>query len=442
MPKKNRDLRKNTDLIIEDISVEKLLEDGLIENVEVSAEDPSEKEKADEIGAELVTDTENTPEKADASVQAAANAVPKQAEVPTPIKTKIEGAAADPVAAPQAAVDAAIDAAPEAEEPKTKTGIIAAVQQEMSKMTMEQLAVMLGKLAEEKDEDKPFAFADKKAKDEDESEDEDSDEEDSEDDEEDEEDEDEEDSEDEDDDKEVKESIDALMTAEKSLSEQFKSKATALFEAKVKQRVGEKVTEIQETYNARLAEEVEIVQNSLTEKVDSYLSYVVKEWVEKNQVAVEKGLRTEIAEGFIEGRKNLFKENYIEVPEAKENMVDSLNNEIARLEGQLAEQTKNNVKLNESVNALARKQVLIEASKDLASTEAAKLFTLTASVAFENAAAFEKKVSEIKETYFRKTTTVFPTDEVEAPINDAGQEIGLSSLMEVYSTALSRTLKK
>lgn len=433
MPKTNTGLQK-TDLIIEDISVEELLADGLIENVEVSAEDPSKKEKADDddTKAETMTDTENTPEKADSTVKAAANAVSKQAEVPTPIKTKIEAAAADPVAAPQAAIDAAIDAAPEADEPKTKTELVKAVQQEMSKMTTEQLAVILGKLTEEKDEEDSFAFAKKDKKDE----------EDSEEDENEDEDEDEDEDEEEEDDKDVKESIDALMTAEKSLSEQFKSKASALFEAKVKQRVGEKVAEIHETYNTRLAEEVEAVQNSLTEKVDNYLSYVVKEWVEKNQVAIEKGLRTEIAENFIEGLKNLFKESYIEVPEAKEDMVESLNREVAKLEGQLAEQTENNVKLNESVNALVRKQVLTEASKDLASTEAAKLFTLTASVVFENAETFEKKVSEIKETYFRKTATVSPTDEVETAINGAGQEIELSPLMEVYSTALSRTLKK
>lgn len=410
--------------LIEDITVEELLADGLVENVEVSAEEPSK--KADD--ADVKVDTENTPEKAAASVDAAADAAPK-AEEPTPVKTQIEDAPADPVKAPQAAVDAAIAAAPEAEEPKTKAGLINAMYQHMSKMTTEQLAAMHSKLSE------GFDFADKKDDDEEskdtEKKDDDSEEKKSDDKE-----------EKKEDDEEVKEGIDSLMAAEKSLSEEFRSKASELFESTVKARVADQVATIQENYNAQLTEEVESIQTSLTEKVDSYLNYVVKEWVESNKVAIEKGLRTEIAEGFIEGLKNLFKENYIEVPEGKENLVESLNKEIAKLEGQLASQTEANMKLAESVNTLTRKQILAEASQDLAATEAAKLASLTESVVFESAEAFTKKVAGIKETYFRKHVTPSQSNEVETAINENGQEVELTPMMEVYSTAISRTLKK
>jgi hypothetical protein len=413
--------------LIEDITVEELLADGLIENVEVSVEEPSK--KADE--AEVKTDTDNTPEKAVASVDAAANAGPK-AEEPTPIKTQIEDAPADPVKAPQAAIDAAIAAAPEAEEPKTKAGLINAMYQHMSKMTTEQLAAMHSELTEEKDEEEKFDFA---KKDDDDSEDDSKEDDEKKDD-------DSEDDEEDEDDEEVKEGIDSLVAAEKSLSEEFRSKASKLFESTVKARVADQVSTIQENYNTRLAEEVETIHTSLTEKVDSYLSYVAKEWMDKNKVAVEKGLRTEIAEGFIEGLKNLFKENYIEVPEGKENLIDTLNKDIAKLEEQLNAQTEANMKLAESVNVLTRKRILAETSVDLAATEAAKLASLTESVVFESAESFTQKVVGIKETYFRKTVTPSQINEVETAINENGHEVELSPLMEVYSTALSRTLKK
>jgi len=418
------DKNKNQIDLIEDITVEELLADGLIENVEVSAEEPSKK-KADD--ANVKTDTNNTPEKAVASVDAAAKAGPK-AEVPVPVKTHIEDAPADPVKALQATIDAAIAAAPEAEEPKTKTGLINAMYQHMSKMTTEQLAAMHSKLAEGNVEEE-FDFA---KKDDDESEDETAEKDDDDSDEE---------KEDEDE-KEVKEDINSLMASHKFLPEEFRSKASKLFESTVNARVADQVATIQETYNTQLAEEVEGIQSSLTEKIDSYLSYVVKEWIENNKVAVEKGIRTEIAEGFIEGLKNLFKENYIEVPEGKENLVESLSKEISKLEGQLATQTEANMKLAESVNTLTRKKILAEASLDLAATEAAKLVSLTESVVFETAESFQKKVNGIKETYFLKTVTPSQNNEVEISLNESAPEVELSPIMEVYSTALSRTLKK
>jgi hypothetical protein len=178
--------------------------------------------------------------------------------------------------------------------------------------------------------------------------------------------------------------------------------------------------------------------------------------MEENKVAIERGLRTEIAEGFIAGLKSLFTENYIEVPEGKENLVDELTKETSKLEEQLLRQTENNMKLTETVAALQRKQVLGEASKGLAATEAAKLATLTEEVDFENADTFTKKVATIKESFFHKnpvkTTTHTQaaavlneagssTEVIDAATGEVAQGEELSPTMASYSAAVTRTVK-
>ena len=421
--------------LIEDITVEELLQDGLIENVEVSDEEPSKKKSEDEKDAEMKTEMadENTPEKAVDSVKKAEASVDK-AEEP---KVQSEENKDE--------VQAAVDAAPEAEAPKTKSGLINAMYQHMSKMKTEELSALFGeltapeteKISEEEESDSSDSD-DKETEKEEEKSEEVKEESESEKEEEESESEDEEEKEDEEKEEEMKEGVDALLSAQESLSEEFRSEASKLFEETVKAKVAKEIESIEESYQARLNEEVEEIENTLAEKVDSYLNYVVKTWVEENKVGIEKGLRTEIAEGFIEGLKNLFKESYIEVPEGKENQIDSLNNEISKLEEQLTKATESNMKLAESVNALQRSQVLAEASVDLASTEAIKLTSLTEDIDFEDAESFKQKVLTIKESYFNQgvvkstNTTEFETSDTEP----------VSSIMEVYSNAISRAVKK
>jgi len=421
--------------LIEDITVEELLQDGLIENVEVSDEEPSKKKSEDEKDAEMKTEMadENTPEKAVDSVKKAEASVDK-AEEP---KVQSEENKDE--------VQAAVDAAPEAEAPKTKAGLINAMYQHMSKMKTEELSALFGeltapeteKISEEEESDSSDSD-DKETEKEEEKSEEVKEESESEKEEEESESEDEEEKEDEEKEEEMKEGVDALLSAQESLSEEFRSEASKLFEETVKAKVAKEIESIEESYQARLNEEVEEIENTLAEKVDSYLNYVVKTWVEENKVGIEKGLRTEIAEGFIEGLKNLFKESYIEVPEGKENQIDSLNNEISKLEEQLTKATESNMKLAESVNALQRSQVLAEASVDLASTEAIKLTSLTEDIDFEDAESFKQKVLTIKESYFNQgvvkstNTTEFETSDTEP----------VSSIMEVYSNAISRAVKK
>ena len=421
--------------LIEDITVEELLQDGLIENVEVSDEEPSKKKSEDEKDAEMKTEMadENTPEKAVDSVKKAEASVDK-AEEP---KVQSEENKDE--------VQAAVDAAPEAEAPKTKAGLINAMYQHMSKMKTEELSALFGeltapeteKISEEEESDSSDSD-DKETEKEEEKSEKVKEESESEKEEEESESEDEEEKEDEEKEEEMKEGVDALLSAQESLSEEFRSEASKLFEETVKAKVAKEIESIEESYQARLNEEVEEIENTLAEKVDSYLNYVVKTWVEENKVGIEKGLRTEIAEGFIEGLKNLFKESYIEVPEGKENQIDSLNNEISKLEEQLTKATESNMKLAESVNALQRSQVLAEASVDLASTEAIKLTSLTEDIDFEDAESFKQKVLTIKESYFNQgvvkstNTTEFETSDTEP----------VSSIMEVYSNAISRAVKK
>ena len=252
--------------------------------------------------------------------------------------------------------------------------------------------------------------------------------------------------------KKVAEAMNTLIAAEKNLSEGFKNGAAAIVEAHIQERVALHVSRLEENYGTRLTEETAKVYATLAEKTDSYLNYVVQNWMEENKVAIERGLRTEIAEGFIEGLKGLFKENYIEVPEGKENLVEELNSEIGKLEAQLQKQTESNIKLNESVSALQRKQVLDEACRGLAATDAAKLTSLTKDVDFENSDSFIKKVGLIRESFFHKTpaktdstqslqTVVLNENQVvDAATGEASTE-GMSDSMARYSSAITRTVK-
>ena len=450
--------------LIEDITVEELRKDGLVEEVEVSGEEPSKKKS--EAGAEAtdaVKANAETKASIDQSAQQDAGKEDHVGEGPGKVETPAE------VEKAKAATDAAVAAAPTAEAPKTKAGLINAVYQQLVSMKTEDVAnvystlvnpelppkaeepapMQTGDNSTDKDERKeaaetepekledPAASAEggeaDKAEDEAEGEkpeDEKAEDEKGED-------------EDEDEMKATKESIEALLQAEKSLTEGFRSKASELFESAVKTKVASEVARIEESYTNQLNEEVANVTKSLAEKVDAYLNYVVQTWMEENKVAIESGLRTEIAENFIGALKGVFKESYIEVPEGKENLVDSLNKEVSKLEEQLLKATEANIKLNESVSKLQRTQVIAEASKDLASTEAAKLNSLVEKVDFEDVENFSKKVQSIKETYFRKSVTkqTQPTA-VETALNEsASSEVELSPLMAAASAAISRTVK-
>ena len=419
--------------LIEDITVEELLADGLVEDVEVSGEEQGKKKLDDEEGTADAPVANAVPTDAPAAdaVQPAADAVASAVSAaPVAVAPHSLGKPEFPALAPEVqkaadSVNAAIAAAPEAEAPQTKAGLINAMYQHMSSMKTEDLANIYSSLkspkempeaekADEKGEDEQQPEAEKSADDEEQKDKKDDD---------------------------VKENLDVLLQAETSLSESFRSKASELFESTVKAKLAEEVTRIEENYRSQLDEETTKIASSLSEKVDSYLSYVVGTWMEENKVAIESGLRTEIAENFINALKNVFTESYIEVPQGKENLVDTLNKNVASLEEQLMKATESNMKLNESVNALKRNQIIAEASVGLASTEAVKLTTLSEGIDFEDAESFTKKVQSVKESYFRKIVKKSKENEVETVLNESGQEIELTPIMAAYSSAITRTLK-
>lgn len=233
--------------------------------------------------------------------------------------------------------------------------------------------------------------------------------------------------------------MDALVSSDESLTEEFQAKAATIFEAAVKSKVAEEIDRLEEEYKVSLEEETATIKADLVEKVDGYLNYVVESWMEENRISVENGLRMEIAESFMTALKGVFVEHYIEVPESKKDMVDDLVDQVSELEEQLNSATEDNIRLTETVHNLQRSEIIAEASKDLAATEVEKLKGLVEKVDFEDAETFMKKVNTIKESYFAKPVV---TNTEEIGLNDETEEVQLSGVMAQYASVLSQTLKK
>ena len=224
------------------------------------------------------------------------------------------------------------------------------------------------------------------------------------------------------------------------LSEEFKTKATSIFEAAVIARVNNEMEKVTSRLEEQAAVQLEEYKATLVEKVDSYLNYVVEQWMEENQLAVESGLRTEIAEDFISGLKSLFKEHYIEVPEEKYDVLDELQTKAQEFEAKLNESIEQNVKISKELSALKQEKVLEEETKDLAATEVEKLKKLVEGVDFENEGLYREKVAVIKENYFPKSAPKSPENVLveESGTNPAAFDTGT---MAQYVQALSRTVK-
>ena len=194
--------------------------------------------------------------------------------------------------------------------------------------------------------------------------------------------------------------IDALV-ADEDLSEEFKTKAKTIFEAAVATRVREKVLEVETQYEEKTTEAIEEIKEDLSEKVDSYLNYVAESWVEENELAIERGLKSELTEDFINGLKKLFEEHYVEVPEDKFDVVEELAARLDQQEDKLNEEVAQNISLSQDVEELKREKIISEASKDLADSELEKLKTLAEDVDYEDEEKFQEKISTLKEAYFK-----------------------------------------
>jgi hypothetical protein len=230
------------------------------------------------------------------------------------------------------------------------------------------------------------------------------------------------------------EDLTALVDSEATLSEGFKDKASVIFEAALKSKLGEHVERLEEQYAEELAEETSRIQNDLVEKVDGYLNYVVEQWMEDNKVAIESGLRTEIAENFMSALHGVFVENYIQVPESKVDLVDELSQKVEELEESLNEKIEDNVALKESVNGLTRDAIIRESSVGLSEAQAEKLKSLVEDVDFGDAETFATKVETIKESYFKEAKAEVIAEDTAVET----EETSVSPRMAAYLQALSQ----
>jgi hypothetical protein len=232
--------------------------------------------------------------------------------------------------------------------------------------------------------------------------------------------------------------LNALVESEATLSEEFKAKTAVIFEAAVKAKLSEEIDRLEEAYKEELETELASTKEEMVEKVDSYLNYVVETWMEENRVAVQAGLRTEIAETFMNKMKDLFVESYVEVPESKVDLVDELAAANEELEESYNDAMAKSIALSEELEDLKRDAIIREAARDLAETQVEKLKTLAEDVDFEDEATFAQKVATIKEAYFAKKTAesaIVEDTEEETPSEE------VSDVMSQYLNAIRKSSK-
>ena len=236
--------------------------------------------------------------------------------------------------------------------------------------------------------------------------------------------------------------VKALVSSDADLSEEFKDKAATIFETAVRTRIKEQTKILEAKYEEKLSAERETIKEAMTEKVDSYLNYVVEEWMKENELAVERGIRTEIAEDFITGLKDLFKEHYIDVPEEKYNVLDDLTNQNKKLEAKLNEQIEKNVDLTKKVSNADRSSIVAEISNDLAETEKEKFTSMAENVEYDSAEKFREKLETIKESYFpkKKIEESSSKDDVDSVAANAPIESNTDA-MAAYTAAITKNIK-
>ena len=238
----------------------------------------------------------------------------------------------------------------------------------------------------------------------------------------------------------VSDHVEALVNGETDLSEEFKNKAATIFETAIKSKVAEIAESMEADYNNKLEQESAKAKEELTEKVDSYLSYVVEEWMKENEIALERGIKGEIAEDFISGLKKLFSEHYIDVPDEKYDVLEAQATKIDDLEKKLNEQIEKNVELNKDNSVKTQKEIMAEVASDLADTQKEKFATLAEEIEYSTAEDFKKKCETIKESYFgQKAKADEALDDVAAAGEASLSNEDLSKAMAAYTAAISKT---
>ena len=239
----------------------------------------------------------------------------------------------------------------------------------------------------------------------------------------------------------IEEDVNALVEGEK-LSEDFKAKAKTILETAVKGQVKQIKESLEASYETKLLEEVEEIKGALNERVDSYLEYVSDEWFTENQLAVENGLKEELSESFMTGLKSLFEEHYVQIPEEKYDVLQSMVEKLDDMESKLNEQIERNVNLNKRLAESSSDVILADVSEGLAATQKEKLASLAESVEFESETEYREKLETLKESYFpsnKSAPTNAKTETLSEGVAPAPEEY--SDSMAKYLNALSFTSK-
>tara|TARA_B100000927_G_C16464234_1_gene469067 strand:- start:441 stop:1529 length:1089 start_codon:yes stop_codon:yes gene_type:complete len=232
------------------------------------------------------------------------------------------------------------------------------------------------------------------------------------------------------------EDLNALVETEATLSDGFRAKAEVIFEAAVNAKVTDHVNKLDEQFKDELAEETQRIHSEVVDKVDGYLNYVVEKWMEDNKLAIEGGLRTEISESFIKALHGVFNEHYVDVPDAKVDLVDELAKKNDDLEDQLSSAMEDNIKLKESNAELSKDSIIRETASDLSEAQTEKLKKLAESTAYDSADDYRQKIETLKESYFKKATEAKPTETVE--LDESAETPAVSDRMSAYLSALKQ----
>jgi hypothetical protein len=241
----------------------------------------------------------------------------------------------------------------------------------------------------------------------------------------------------------VKEDIDALLNGEE-LSEDFRAKAETIFEAAVLSRVAAEVARIEEEFESKLAEAVAQNTEGLVEQVDGYLGYIAEQWMTQNELALERGIKTEILESFVGGMKSLFEEHYIDVPEEKYDLLGEMEETISDLEAKLNEQVASNIELSKTIAESKRDAIIASISEGLTDTETEKFTALVEELSYEDEKSFESKVKTIRENYFTTKTSTVKSVVTDAPVEQLTEEVTKKvsdPAMSAYLSQLSKINK-
>lgn len=238
----------------------------------------------------------------------------------------------------------------------------------------------------------------------------------------------------------MKEDIDALFADDSTISEEFRTKVSTVFEARVIDRVQQIQEEMETEYASMLEEAVETIKEDLTNKVDDYLNYIVEQWLEQNEIAIETGLRSELTEEFIAGLRNLFAEHYIDVPAEKVDLVDELAGKVEELEGKLNEEIERNVEYKKALVEAVKQEITREVCGGLTETQVEKIKSLAESVEFSTEEEYKEKLETIRENYFPSGMKKADVEQLHEQVEDADDK--KVSIADPFVAAVSQAISK